>query len=151
MPGHVCDTRAQMVPNVDDMVRELHVRTVQFVHKHLSAAKPVSDEAAEAKGGTLEEQIRRMQSQLSLGAEDEDEDVAKVELADQEEVTGEGAWSFENCGKNSKEQKEVKLKYAACDTPSCNTCVSSTLQILFLLRSCRYQMPMVNPRTCPAL
>ena len=77
-----------MVPNVDDMVRELHVRTVQFVHKHLSAAKPVSDETAEAKAGTLEEQIRRMQSQLSLGAEDEDEDAAKVELADQEEVAG---------------------------------------------------------------
>ena len=88
---YVCDTRAQMVPNVDDMVRELHVRTVQFVHEHLSAAKPVSDEAAEAKGGTLEEQISRMQAQLALGAEDKDEDVAKVELTDQEEVTDEGA------------------------------------------------------------
>ena len=85
-----------MVPNVDDMVRELHVRTVQFVHEHLSAAKPAGDEAAGAKGGTLEEQISRMQSQIALGVEQEEEEeaVATVELADQEEVTDQdqGGW-----------------------------------------------------------
>ena len=41
-------SHAQTVPNVNDMVRELHVRTVQFVHEHLSAAKPVGEEVAEA-------------------------------------------------------------------------------------------------------
>ena len=85
---HLLDHVMQMVPNVDDMVRELHVRTVQFVHKHLSTAKPVSEEAAGAKGGTLEEQISRMQSQLALGMMEEGEDEADAlhELADEEEV-----------------------------------------------------------------
>ena len=74
-----------MMPNADEMVRELHVRTVQFVHKQLSAAKPVSEEA---KGGTLEEQIRQLQTAMSADAEVE-ENVPTIELADQEEVNEE--------------------------------------------------------------
>ena len=75
-----------MVPNADDMVRELHVRTVQFVHKHLSAAKPASDGAAKVKGGTLEEQISRLQQKIAMGVMEAS--LRKVEISNQQEVMG---------------------------------------------------------------
>ena len=80
----------QMMPDADDMVRELHVRTVQFVHKKLSAAKAESEEAK----GALEEQIRRLRRQISRQIstgpdEEEEENLPTIELVDQEEVRGE--------------------------------------------------------------
>ena len=73
-----------MMPNADEMVRELHVRTVQFVHKQLSAAKPVSEEA---KGVAPEEQSSQMQQILSIWSKADEENSRKVEVANQDLVT----------------------------------------------------------------
>ena len=114
---------AQMMPNADEMVRELHVRTVQFVHKQLSAAKPVSEEA---KGGTLEEQISRIQSQLALGMVTEDDTEAEVlqELADQEEV------HVDVCAAQYRMGMAVQTSFDD---------IINLLKVLFLLRAVRFQ------------